>query len=443
MSNIDKLRKVLFKTRERTPYLKANTFRNPKDKETVSYMVTKEMVKQIENFRADFNKLKKDDMTKVLENKNNKELYKIYKISFKTNEYIGFTSSSLYFVIMFNLYTFLEGNKSVLKDLNPDLINTKIELIEYVKPQKGTKKLAMERKSFYGGSSITLTPATTATTIKHATITTKPQNTIEDNYQIYLSLYSDTLQCNKSKNLKMNMYIYIASIDQGKKKYMFYTQKKLHLQKKDKMKEIIKEIKSIKAITTYLSKSNAKHDIMFEKIGYEKVQNSLHMDILIDRYRDIHKPNINSERKLDETSNLSKELNDKTKKNLKDIVSIRINRMLFKNRLYKNEKWLKGKHYIYLIQNNINNNSLISDSKDIPSQIIGNHFDNILNKKKKSKLQQDLSMYTENHFKFKILKVLHDTDDVNKIKKKYKDKYKPKGYDMDYRKMYAIINSKK
>jgi hypothetical protein len=402
--SISELSNIIINNSEYNKSIPENTYIIPD--ENIVYKVDKKLVYKMKRFRKEFNKLSDEQKQKVLEH--DKKNYKVYRVEYNNSAHIGFTASSIHYAMLFNIYTMLDGKASFFNDINPEMIGTKITLLEIVNPKGNTRKLAITRKNHYIKKIKGNIPVA--------------QTTLKYNYDFYLGIYKDLLNI---KQKQKSIYIYKAIL--GIKTYLFYTPYKANLKDEAIAKKLIEHIKLHKPIKKYIQ-IHKLTKIMFEKIAEEKIDNTLNLDIILDKYRDIYASNFNTKRKLPETKTLKKKLTFNNKKELKNIMFVRLNKLKFNLRLSKNDKKLKNRTYIYLFKNKLTDDSIITATTTLPSSIIDTHYNKIISGKPTSNIQKDLMIYNESNFQFTILKILSNKDDKKEMLKNYKQKYNPSGY---------------
>lgn len=401
MLEIKKLRKILYK-KEYDTILEENSFKKyPSTK--LSYTIDKIDIEYIKYFKEKFNNLDTDTKEKILEREKS-DNYKIYRISKNGKEYIGSTSSTLFFFYRYNIYLRLSNKNSVFDLIDENPLGSTITLLEIVRPKKGTRKLVNVRKEQYK--------------------TNKLKKKVPKLIDIYESIY-ENISCGGFGD-KQKRYIYYAESDN--KSFLFMTNKKIRLL--DNIKDKIKK----------KLKTKKKDDIKIKLIKKTKIRNILEENIMKDKYRILYKPSINNKFVLSELENFTQPITDDKIKELKKKIFLRINKHKFINRIKKHKT--EEDTYIYMLCNKINGNGVIKHSNKEPEIVIKNMYDTAL-KGSKSTLSKDLSMFDQKVFKFKILRILKKKDNLNIVLERFKSKFNLSGYSLNMRQIYSIINAKK
>lgn len=405
---IKDLRKIIHK-KEYNIKLKNEEIKElPKDK--IKYKIKKQDIEKMEYFCKHFLKLKQEHQKEVL--KQEKNNIKIYEIKNETKKFIGSTSTTLHYFIKFNLFLFLDEQKSVFNiftDNKNELVNIECRVLEIINNEKGTRDFINKRKEYYNNSN-------------------------ENGFDIriidkYMSIYK-SLSCKEDIKGRKRIFIYTAQFKKSNKNmnFLFYTHRKITNDEK-----VIEKLKNEKLL-------NIK-EIKLKLLEKTTVHNELELLILKDNFILKITPNINN-LNLEELKNIKFPLNIDLIKNLKIKIQLRLNLLRFKKRL-KNKfgSKLKGKKFIYLFKNKINGNSLIKMEEIEPIEIVSKFYENSL-KNHESKMGKDLILYGNQDFQFKILRVLKKEDDINYVLKRFKMKYNPTGYDVNLRQIYAISKNK-
>lgn len=415
MSEIEHLRKIFRKNIDDIPTMDYNTYIQPK--KPVTYTITQNHVDIIKNYLKKFNKLTEEQQKKVSDNTDQLTgVYRIIKLT-KTITSYSFSSYSVYHFMLINIVNNVLNRTSTFDD---DCIGTKLELIEYVKPNKDTKKLVISRKQYYNDKTpVKLQPL----------VDEKPTPMVKTMIKRNLDFYYDMYKTHIGDYQFSCSYIYIYSASINSKKYMFYSKKKLDLSNEKVMKPFVKKIRNIEIIKKYIKKHKTT-TIKYEFILKHVVDNDLHLDIILDRFSILMKPFFNKNFRLNESSFLLKPLSIDMKKRLKQFIFIRVNKLLWNRRLdTKINKKLKNKRYVYIISNKRNKYATLRFGKYSPLIIINKLYDSILQNEKLDSLQRDMSIYKESDFNFKVIHILRKNHTKSGVMKEIRRKHKPFHYD--------------
>lgn len=399
---IDRLRKILHNNEFTTEINEGGYKRYKKTK--LSYKITKQDIEYVKYFSKHFNQLSDKDKDRVLD-KEKSGNYKIYVLSGKNGmEYIGSTSTSLFFFYRFNMYLKINNQQSVFDHINGSVEGSKITLLEIVNPQGNNRELVNERKRVYQDK---MTNSGKVDPIKIDT----------GAIDAYMSIYR-TMMCG-SFGKKEPRYIYRAHTNNNS--YIFMTKKLINNNKiKHRLEDIFK-----------------KKEIDIDLIEKTFIRNELEENILADRYRIIYKPTLNKKFKLKELEEFSSPVTDEKIKEFKRIIFLRINKMRFMSRVSD-----KTTNYVYMLRNKVNGNGIIKYEKEDPKTLIGKIYDRAI-KRSNGSLPKDVTIYEEKEFEFKILRVLKEDDDPDVVVRRFQNRFRLSGYSINIRQIYAIINAKK
>lgn len=380
MNNINKLKNIFKVHIDELPIMKFNFYTKPKTEYIMT--VNKNHIGIMKEFIKDFNKLNNFDKTKLLNGDGvNNEIKRIVKVQYNDKVNIIYTSYTVYHCMMINIMNKLMNKKSIFDDVNKSMINTELILLEYVKPEKNTRKLVLDRKEYYINHIDVLSDT--------KKITNKKVSHIKKNIKFYMDMYKSFTEKKLFKTKKIHIYI---AKDKINRSLMFYTTNL----KKDKIPELKEKIDY--------------ND--YKLLGTENIENELHKNIILDKYVLLFKPSLNPNFKLSESKMLNKVLNINTKKKLKQLMFVRVNKLFWKLRLEKHNDKYKNKIYVYKILNNKSNNYIYNVSDKTPLNTIDELYNALFIKQRKdlSNFEKDLFIYKEKYFSFNIIKIVKSLD---------------------------------